>query len=116
MIGVGVGGISCAVAHANGKGQENGAHAVSTQKLWIRLEETSNPGQDENLLREVVKMLLNYPGDCPVALKINTNGRLVRVDLPLASVSYCQELHDDLTEMVGESGIEMEGDAASLAV
>ena len=71
------------------------------------------PGQDEHLLREVVKLLLNYPGNCPVALKIKTNGKLVRGDLPFASVSYCQQLHDDLTEMVGESGVEMEGSVVS---
>ncbi len=102
--------------YANGKSQENGAHAATSQKLWISLEESSNPGQDEHLLREVVKLLLNYPGDCPVALKIKTNGKLVKVDLPVAPVAYCQELHNDLTEMVGESGIEMEGDFASLVV
>ena len=84
--------------------------------MWIRLEESSNPGQDESLLREVVKLLLNYPGDCPVALKIKTNGKLVKVDLPVASVSYCEELRDELAQMVGESSVEMEGDAASLVV
>ena len=61
----------------------------------------------------MVKLLLNYPGNCPVALKIKTNGKLVRGDLPFASVSYCQQLHDDLIEMVGESGIEMEGSVVS---
>ena len=84
--------------------------------MWIGLEESSNPGQDEHLLREVVKLLLNYPGDCPVALKIKTNGKLVKVDLPVAPVTYCQELHNDLTEMVGESGIEMEGEVVSEVV
>ena len=105
--------VNGATEPVNGKAQENGTHAVAYQKLWIQLEESSNPGQDEHLLREVVKMLLNYPGNCPVALKIKTNGKLVKVDLPVASVSYCQQLHDDLTEMVGESGIEMEGSVVS---
>ena len=50
--------------------QENGSHEAVPPRLWIRLEESSNPGQDEHLLREVVKVLLNYPGDSPVALKI----------------------------------------------
>ena len=105
--------VNGATESGNGKAQENGVHKAIPPKLWIRLEESSNPGQDEHLLREVVKLLLNYPGNCPVALKIKTNGKLVRGDLPFASVSYCQQLHDDLTEMVGESGIEMEGSVAS---
>ena len=105
--------VNGATESGNGKAQENGVHKAIPPKLWIRLEESSNPGQDEHLLREVVKLLLNYPGNCPVALKIKTNGKLVRGDLPFASVSYCQQLHDDLTEMVGESGIEMEGSVVS---
>ena len=108
--------VNGAAKSGNGTSQENGAYEAVPPKLWIRLEESSNPGQDEHLLREVVKLLLNYPGDCPVALKIKTNGKLVRGDLPFASVGYCQQLHDDLTEMVGEAGIEMEGSVVSGAV
>ena len=116
-------------AHANGQvapdnpaevdevtSQENGASEVVQPKLWIRLEESSNPGQDEHLLREVVKVLLNYPGDCPVSLKIKTNGKQVIGELPFASVSYSQDLHEDLAEMVGEAGIEVEGGVAAEVV
>ena len=94
---------------SNGRTQENGAHSAPPQKLWIRMEESANPGQDEHLLREVVKVLLNYPGESPVALKIKTNGKLVKVDMPVASISFCEELRSDLAEIVGEAGIEIEG-------
>ncbi|MBI2856587.1 MAG: DNA polymerase III subunit alpha [Chloroflexi bacterium] len=98
------------------RGQSNGiekqANGVSSPapsgKLWIRLEESSHPGEDEHLLREVVRLLLNYPGSWPVALKIKTDGKLVRGDLPFLSIGYCEELHQGLVAMVGEGGVEVE--------
>ncbi|MBF8268200.1 MAG: polymerase subunit alpha, partial [Dehalococcoidia bacterium] len=99
------------------RGQSNGtlkqARVVShppLSKLWIRLEESSHPGEDEYLLREVVRLLLNYPGSWPVALKIKTDGKLVRGELSFLSVRYCQELHQGLVAMVGEGGVEVEGE------
>ena len=108
--------VNGAAESSNGKTRENGAHSAPSPKLWIRLEESANPGQDEHLLREVVKVLLNYPGDSPVALKIKTNGKLVKVDLPVASISFCEDLRNDLAEMVGEAGIEIEGSGVTAGV
>ena len=94
---------------SNGKG--NGASTVPSGRLWINLEESSHTGEDEHLLREVMRLLLNYRGDFPVALKIKTNGRLVRGELPLDySIRYCQELHQGLVAMLGEDGVEVEGE------
>jgi DNA polymerase III alpha subunit len=87
----------------------NGASAPSRTKLWIRLEESTDPGKDEHLLREVVKLLMNHPGSSPVALRIKTDGKVVIGELPLVSVSYCEELHQDLVAMVGEGAVEVEG-------
>ena len=81
-------------------------------KLWIKLEESSNPGQDEHKLREVVKLLMNYPGEGSVGLRIRTEGKTVIGELPFISVKYCPELHSDLAQMVGEGGIHVEGIAA----
>ena len=67
-----------------------------------RLEESSNPGQDEHKLREVVKLLMNYPGEGSVGLRIRTEGKTVIGELPFISVKYCPELHSDLAQMVGE--------------
>ena len=84
------------------------APALAT-KLWIRLEESSNPGRDEHMLREVVKLLMNYPGEGHVGLRIKTDGKTVIGDLPSVSVKYCQELHQELVTMVGEGAVEVEG-------
>jgi DNA polymerase-3 subunit alpha len=90
-------------------GRSNGTSSSPLARLWISLEESSNPGQDEHMLREVVKLLLNYPGKCPVALRIKTDGRMVMGELPFASVKFCPELHRELVDMVGEAGVEVVG-------
>ena len=87
----------------------NGVNAAPSAKLWIRLEESSNPGQDEHMLREVVKLLLNYPGEGQVALRIKTDGKTVIGELPRVSVRYCPELHRELVAVVGEGAVEVVG-------
>ena len=78
-------------------------------KLWIRLEESSDPVHDEYLLRGVVKLLMNYPGNGAVGLRIITDGRTVIGELPELPVNYCPELHEELEMMVGAGGVEVEG-------
>ena len=86
---------------------QNGTSRAPSTKLWIRLEESSNRGHDEYMLREVVKLLRNYPGNDPVALRIETDGRVVIGELPEDSVKYCQKLYQELVAMVGEGGVEV---------
>ena len=94
---------------ANGtNGRPADVAAVPKPKLWIRLEESDNPGRDEHLLREVVKMLMNHPGNTPVALRIRTGGRLVTGDLPFVSVNCCEELNHDLMALVGDEAVALE--------
>ena len=85
----------------------NGTSPAPSNKLWIRLEESSNPGYDEHMLRAVVRLLKNYPGEGPVGLRIKTNGKTVIGELPGVSVEYCPELHHELVAMVGEGGVEV---------
>ena len=93
---------------ATAKDGGNG-HSPPAAKLWIRLEESSDPVQDERLLRGVVKLLMNYPGEGAVGLRIISEGRTVIGDLPLLSINYCPELHEELESMVGAGGLEIEG-------
>ncbi|MDP6102110.1 MAG: OB-fold nucleic acid binding domain-containing protein, partial [Dehalococcoidia bacterium] len=89
--------------------QQNGTPPAPPTKLWIRLEESNNPGHDAHMLRGVVKLLKNYPGDGHVGLKISTDGKTVIGELPEVSVEYCRELHMALVDMVGEDGVEVVG-------
>ena len=87
--------------------QKNGTAGPTLQKLWIVLEESTNSGHDQRVLREIVKVLLNYPGEGAVALRIKTDNKTVIGELPFVSVNYCHELHLELAAMVGETGIEV---------
>ena len=64
---------------------------------------------DEYLLRGVVKLLMNYPGNGAVGLRIISDGRTVIGELPELPISYCPELHEELEAMVGAAGVEVEG-------
>ena len=99
------------VATAKDGGTGKSPQAV---KLWIRLEESSDPVQDEHLLRGVVKLLMNYPGEGAVGLRINSDGRTVIGELPNLPINYCTELHEELESMVGAGGVEVEGDGSGM--
>ena len=89
---------------------ENGNKTVDTtsiRKLWIRMEETDNPGHDEYILREVVKLLMNYPGQDKVGFKIVTDGRTVIGDLPLVNVEYSDDLASEISGILGEGKTEL---------
>ena len=58
---------------------------------------------------EVVKLLLNYPGEGHVALRIKTDGKTVIGELPSVSIKYCPELHLELVAMVGEGAVDVVG-------
>jgi DNA polymerase-3 subunit alpha len=90
------------------KGPMNGRNRVSTEKLWVSLEESNDPGKDEHLLREVMKLLMNHPGTNPVFLRIKTDGKLVTGELPSVSIEYWENLHEELVDIVGESGVHLE--------
>ena len=89
----------------------NGSDGAASRaaKLWIRLEESSDPVHDEYLLRGVVKLLMNYPGHGAVGLRIISDGRTVIGELPELPINYCPELHEELEAMVGAAGVEVEG-------
>ena len=78
---------------------------MGSTNLWIKLEETTDPSHDEHILREVIKTLMNYPGQERVGLKIKSNGKTVTGKLPFVNVSYCTSLHNDLESIVGDNSV-----------
>ena len=90
----------------------NGA-SPTAPKLWIRLEESNDPVHDERLLRNLVKLLMNYPGQGAVGLRIVSDGRTVLGDLPDVPINYCPELREELEAMVGAGALELEGDGVA---
>jgi hypothetical protein len=67
----------------------------------LAVTESNDPSQDAHLLREVIGVLLEYPGRDRVNLDIRTGERLVRMDLPVVSTGYCEALHRRLEELLG---------------
>ena len=76
--------------------------------MWIHIEEADDQTEDEQKLRDIVRLLLNHRGNSPTALVIKTNGKTVKGDLPFASVSYCEQLHSELAQLVGNESIKVE--------
>lgn len=87
---------------------ENPSPKSNDIKLWIHIEESDDPTEDEQKLRDIVRLLLNHRGNSPTALVIKTNGKTVKGDLPFASVSYCEQLHSELAQLVGNESIKVE--------
>ena len=56
-------------------------------------------------MREVIGVLLEYPGRDRVNLDIRTSERLVRMDLPVVSTGYCEGLHSRLEELLGADAV-----------
>ena len=67
----------------------------------LAVTESEDPSHDAHLLREVIGVLLEYPGRDRVNLDIRTSERLVRMDLPVVSTGYCEGLHFRLEELLG---------------
>jgi hypothetical protein len=49
----------------------------------------------------MIGVLLEFPGRDRVNLDIRTGERVVRMDLPVVSTGYCEELHSRLEELLG---------------
>ncbi len=62
---------------------------------------SEDPSHDAHLLREMIGVLLEFPGRDRVNLEIRTGERVVRMDLPVVSTGYCEELHSRLEELLG---------------
>jgi hypothetical protein len=67
----------------------------------IRLVESGQAGQDAQLLQDVLRACLEFPGGDRVQLEIRTNGKRVLMDVPIVTTSYGPELHQRLDLMLG---------------
>ena len=99
-------------ANGNGNGNGNGHHSVvepspiaapaeGRRKLLVNLTETDRPDDDHHLLKEVLQTLLDYPGNDSVDLLIWSEGKRWRLEMPIITTSYCTDLADRLSHMLG---------------
>jgi len=69
--------------------------------ICLTITETDDPSHDAHLLREIIGVLLEYPGRDRVNLDIRTGEKRVLMDLPVVSTGYNDGLHTRLEEFLG---------------
>ncbi len=106
--GNGQAGKSSGNGHSNGNG--NGNHAATApaangnggSNRLVRLIVTEDDQKhDANTLREVIGVMLEYPGRDRVNLEIRTAGRRVLLDMPVVSTGYCDDLRERVEDILG---------------
>jgi DNA polymerase-3 subunit alpha len=71
----------------------------------LGITESDDAVEDAHLLREVIKVLLEFPGKDRVNLEIYTNRKRVLMELPVVSTGYCEELKERLEELLGLNAV-----------
>ena len=79
----------------------NNIPAEPQKVVRLAVTESDDPSRDAHLLREVIGVLLEFPGRDRVNLDIRTGEKVVRMDLPVVSTGYCEDLHGRLEELLG---------------
>jgi DNA polymerase-3 subunit alpha len=88
----------------------NGAASVGRSRtLSLGVTESGNAAADTNLLREVIGVLLEFPGKDKVSLEIRTGGRKVVMDFPVVSTGYCDGLRNRLEALLGPYSVVLQG-------
>jgi DNA polymerase III subunit alpha len=85
------------------------ARVGSSRAVVLTIRESEDAMEDAHLLREVVQVLLEYPGKDRVNLQIRTGGKRVLMELPVVSTGYCQEMKDRLERVLGEETVMLQG-------
>jgi len=74
-------------------------------RLLITIAQTEDEEEDLARLYRILDIIKRYPGPNEVCLAITTSEGLVNLEMPNVATNYCPELHQQLTELVGEEGI-----------
>ena len=98
-------------------GNGNGAPAGRRDAgMLIRMTETDDADGDRYLLRQAIRVMLEYTGDDKVYVELNLQeGRRVLMEIPTVSTDACPELQQRLLEMLGEGNAEYRGREMSAA-
>ena len=100
--------------NGNGDGSANGGDTTAAtmtpaRTVFVGITESEDPVEDAHLLREVIALLLEYPGKDRVNLEIYTEGRRVVLDLPVVSTGYCDDMRERLEERLGANSVSLQG-------
>jgi DNA polymerase-3 subunit alpha len=81
---------------------------VKTQRLIIRLKQTSDKAGDIAGLHKITNILRDFPGYDEVNLMVDNEKKVFKLRLSGMRVDYCSELHRRLVEIIGEDGVKLE--------
>ena len=79
-----------------------------SRTVALKIKESSDAIDDAYLLREVVQVLLEYPGTDRVNLRIQTGGKQVVMELPVISTGYTEEMKARLEILLGLNSVELQ--------
>jgi len=79
-----------------------------SRTVALKIKESSDAIEDAYLLREVVQVLLEYPGKDRVNLRIQTGGKQVVMELPVISTGYTEEMKSRLEILLGLNSVELQ--------
>ena len=91
-------------ASVSGVAPSAGSESRLVKQLRVRIQETERPSDDQALLEDVSRLLLEYGGEDEVSLEIATDGRIITMEWPVVRVNACSELEERLQDLVGTSG------------
>jgi DNA polymerase-3 subunit alpha len=74
------------------------------RRLMLRIRETDRPQDDQRLLEEVSRLLLENRGDDEVGLEVVCDGSIVTLEWPLLRVDIRPALELDLRQLLGSAG------------
>jgi len=81
---------------------------VKTQRLFIRLKQTSDKAGDIASLHKITNILRDFPGYDEVNLMVDNEKKVFKLRLSGMRIDYCPELHRRLVEAIGEDGVRLE--------
>ena len=77
---------------------------VVPNQLNLKIRETDDPINDQMILDDVKRLLLEYSGSDQVMLEIAAQGNIYRLEWSSIQVDACDELRDRLQGVLAESG------------
>jgi DNA polymerase-3 subunit alpha len=77
-------------------------------RLTINIKQTADADSDIDRLNKIIAALRIYPGRDEVRLNILNGGDAIPLRLPNIATGYCPELEQQLVELVGGDGLQVE--------
>ena len=87
--------------HGSQQPLPNGTDNKSLHTVLINLADTGDTSADAFRLKSALQLLLEYPGADRVLVEITSEGRRVRLEMPLITTGFCSELEERLVDLIG---------------